>query len=274
MKSMNRNLFLLSLCLLLVNWAEAQNAKVFQEHTNTDFVLYATNPDLFPVSVRLEFSNTNLSFSEGEKTIFVIPPKSEKFKIGELSPSVPRTGFRLSYKYKTAMGDVTTAVQDESIEYDLPFRKGTSYKVVQGYNGSQSHRDENALDFDFPEGTEIIAAREGVIVQVVQNHTESCPYSDCNQYNNIITVMHADGTFATYAHIKYNGAKFNVGDSVKRGDVIALSSDVGYTSGPHLHFVCYTGGFNKRNTLRTRFKTSNGDRSEELIEGKTYNKNY
>ena len=44
--------------------------------------------------------------------------------------------------------------------------------------------------------------------------------------------MHPDGTFATYAHIKYNRAKCKVGDTVKRGDVIALSGNTGWTSGP------------------------------------------
>ncbi|WP_309997394.1 M23 family metallopeptidase [Chryseobacterium sp. 2987] len=49
----------------------------------------------------------------------------------------------------------------------------------------------------------------------------------------------SDGTFAQYYHLKENGVKVNLGDQVKKGDVIALSGNTGWCNGPHLHFVCY-----------------------------------
>ncbi len=86
--------------------------------------------------------------------------------------------------------------------------------------------------------------------------------------------MHPDGTFATYAHIKYNGAKCKVGDTVKRGDVIALSGNTGWTSGPHLHFVCFLGGFDRWNTIETTFKIKGGQESAMLKEGIIYERQY
>lgn len=172
------------------------------------------------------------------------------------------------------MGDVTIKNFDKAYPYDLPFQKGQGYKLFHGYNGSFSHQGENALDFTMPEGTDIVAAREGVVVQVVQHNTESCAREECKKFNNYITVMHSDGTFAQYAHIKYNGAKFSVGDSVKKGDVIASSGNVGYSSGPHLHFVCFKGAFSNFETLETKFRIDTGERSSGLKEGTVYFRNY
>ncbi len=87
-------------------------------------------------------------------------------------------------------------------------------------------------------------------------------------------IMHADGTFAEYAHIKYNDTNLNVGDSVKKGDVIAYSGNVGWSSGPHLHFVCFLGGFGKRRTLETKFRINKGDKRIILQEGTTYLRDY
>jgi len=172
------------------------------------------------------------------------------------------------------MGDVYKTDYDRSFEYDLPFQKGKSYRVTQGYNGNFSHQNENAIDFTMPEGSEVLAARDGMIVQVVQNNTESCAKEECKKYNNYITIMHTDGTFARYTHIKYNGSKYKSGDTVKRGDLIAYSGNVGWTGGPHLHFVCFLGGFEKWNTIETKFKIDKADKAVALKEGNTYLRDY
>jgi murein DD-endopeptidase MepM/ murein hydrolase activator NlpD len=267
------------ICILLFFWisgsciADAQTLQMFHEKKNPGYILYAGNPEWFPVTVSLDLKLTNLGFSEGDKTVFVIPPKTEKFQIGELTPTDPKARNGFSYNYKSVMGDVN-AKYDRSVVYDLPFQKGKGYRVFQGYYGKFSHQNENALDFTMPEGTELLAAREGLVVQVVQNNTESCPREECKKYNNYITIMHPDGSFANYTHIKFNGAKVRIGDTVKRGDIIGFSGNVGWSSGPHLHFACYVAGLEKRNTLETKFRIHNGDNAVLLIEGNIYERGY
>ena len=41
---------------------------------------------------------------------------------------------------------------------------------------------------------------------------------------------------AVYAHLELESARVQVGDRVRAGQLLALSGDTGYTSGPHLHF--------------------------------------
>jgi murein DD-endopeptidase MepM/ murein hydrolase activator NlpD len=125
-----------------------------------------------------------------------------------------------------------------------------------------------------PEGTEILAARGGMIVEVMQSNTISCPREECKQYNNYITIMHSDGSYARYMHIKYNGSRVAPGDFVKTGTVIAHSGNVGWSDGPHLHFVCFLGAFEKWRSLETRFRTGDGERNEILLAGRVYRRGY
>jgi len=271
---MKQILLITLLSLSLSARLNAQKIKLFTEKMDRGFIIYATNNELYAISVSLDLNLTNLLFSENQKKIFVIPAKSEKFKVGELTGAENSIRYDFSFKFKSTMGDVTITKYEKSFLYDLPFQKGKSYKLFQGYNGSFSHQNENAIDFTMPEGSEVIAARDGIVVKVVKNNTESCPREECKKYNNFIMIMHSDGTFANYGHIKYNGTNLNIGDNVKKGNVIAYSGNVGYSSGPHLHFVSFLGGFEKMNTLETKFRIGKGDTAIILKEGSTYLRDY
>lgn len=252
----------------------AQNVRIFYESKPGGFTLYAANPEICTVSISLELELSNMNFSEGAKKVFVIPAKNEKFLIGELTSDKPGSKYKFTYKYQSSLGDITKTDYDLSFEYDLPFQKGKSFLVYQGYNGTFSHQNEKSLDFTMPEGTEILAAREGTVVQVIQNNTASCPREECRQYANYVTILHPDGSFATYAHIRLNGSKVKVGDTVKKGDVIAYSGNTGFSSGPHLHFSCFTPGFGKLNTVETKFRIDKGNQAALLQQGVTYTKDY
>ncbi|MES2332247.1 MAG: M23 family metallopeptidase [Bacteroidota bacterium] len=271
---MKRILFITLLCLSVVSILKAQKIKTFYENKDQGYVLYAGNSELFPVSISLDLDMSNMIFSERDKKVFVIPAKTEKYKIGEVTAAEKGQRYKFSYKFISTIGDVTITKYDKAFPYDLPFQKGTSYKLFQGYNGVFSHKNENAMDFSLPEGSEVLAARDGIVVQVIKNNTQSCAEEECAKYNNYVMVMHADGTFASYVHIKYDGTKLNPGDSVKKGDVIAYSGNVGWSKGPHLHFVCFLGAFGKRNTLETRFRINKGIGAVLLNEGTTYLRDY
>jgi murein DD-endopeptidase MepM/ murein hydrolase activator NlpD len=271
---MKRILFITLLCLSIAPELKAQTIKLFNEEKDQGYVIYATNNELYPISISLELDLSNLLFSESKKKVFVVPAKSEKFKIGELTVAENGIRYSFNYKFKSTIGDVTVSNYEKSFLYDLPFQKGKSYTLFQGYNGAFSHQNENSIDFTMPEGSEILAARDGIVVKIVKNNTASCPQEECGKYNNYIMIMHSDGTFANYAHIKYNGTNLNVGDSIRKGDVIAYSGNVGRSSGPHLHFVCFLGGFGKWNTLETKFRIGKGDSAILLKEGNTYLRDY
>jgi murein DD-endopeptidase MepM/ murein hydrolase activator NlpD len=181
---------------------------------------------------------------------------------------------KMSYSTLSNYGDHNLESYDEDYIYDLPYKSALKFKIEQGYNGKFSHKNENSLDFKMPVGTEVAAIREGVVVKVVDNYKRGCGKEECKKYNNFIIVYHPDGTFAEYTHIQQNGAKVAAGERISKGQVIALSGNVGWSTGPHLHLMVYKQHMTKRETLQTRFRTGRGDTIEYLTEKSEYVREY
>jgi murein DD-endopeptidase MepM/ murein hydrolase activator NlpD len=120
-----------------------------------------------------------------------------------------------------------------SSPYKLPWRAGVTRLVAQGNRSFTSHRGghERAWDFWMSIGTDVLAARGGRVVELEDR------LDGIGQLSNFVTVEHADGTRAIYAHIRQGGAAVKVGDRVRRGQLVASSGMVGTTVFPHLHFV-------------------------------------
>lgn len=131
--------------------------------------------------------------------------------------------------------------------------------MVQGYFGPFSHRERAALDFKMKRGTKITAARDGVVTRVKEDGDRGGWSRKYRPYGNNIIVQHADGSRAGYWHLQHNGALVNVGDSVKKGQVIGLSGKTGYAAMPHLHFMVWSFNNNRQwQQVPTRFETQKG----------------
>jgi murein DD-endopeptidase MepM/ murein hydrolase activator NlpD len=251
-----------------------RNLKISTAKEGDATVFYAENNEFCPVSVEITLTLENLEIDGYSDGVFVIPEYVQHFRLFSLSGIRARRKTSYSYTYKAVFGDVKQVTYDSLFRYDLPFKKNARYRIEQGYNGRFTHLGENALDFNLPLGSQVRAARSGVVVDVVQNFTATCLTEDCKTMANHIFIYHADGTIAEYAHLAYNGARVAVGDSVNRGDLIALSGATGYARGPHLHFMCYLAGFGSPRSVRTRFRTGNGSTSAYLSENSSYLKGY
>lgn len=145
-----------------------------------------------------------------------------------------------------------------SYVYLLPYAQGTSHRVIQGYFSSFSHKHRAAIDFKMKRGTEIFAARGGVVVRVKEDGDRGGWNKKYRPYGNMIVIEHADGTRAGYWHIQKDGALVNVGDTVQQGQLIALSGKTGYTALPHLHFLVWRFTAGNWQQVPTRFQTNKG----------------
>jgi len=139
----------------------------------------------------------------------------------------------------TAMIGDPSAQPAENTRYALPFSPGTKFTLEQGFGGSFSHADaENryALDLGVPEGTPVLAARAGVVMQVEEDfraHGTDPRYGDRANY---VRVLHDDGSMALYAHLSPASMLSRAGDHVAVGQMIGKSGNTGLSTGPHLHF--------------------------------------
>ncbi len=148
--------------------------------------------------------------------------------------------------------------EDTSWVYSLPYEKGTSHLLVQGYFSSLSHKNRAALDFKMKRGTKILAARDGIVIRLEERNNKGGGNRKFRQYANLVVIEHNDGTKAGYWHLQQNGVLVNLGDTVKQGQVIALSGKTGYSAFPHLHFLVWTNKNNSWQQVPTRFMTLKG----------------
>ncbi|MEM5563611.1 M23 family metallopeptidase [Psychroserpens sp. AS72] len=247
--------------------------KTYNKPIENGYEYFADNLENCPVSIRVKFELRNLKSSNGNNQVFLLPANSKGNKLTTLKViKKGKYGFNSNTRYN--YGDHNLKVYDNDFEYILPFQNENTFKLSQGYNGEFSHQNENALDFTMPIGTNVVAARAGVVVKVVENNTRNCPKEECQKFNNLVLIYHDDGTFAEYVHLKQNSVKVKIGDTVKQNQIIGQSGNTGWSSGPHLHLVIFIQTLDGRNTLKTKFKIDDGTQPKFLIEGEKYTRNY
>ena len=101
---MNKLLAVLLATLSVTHVAKAKLIKLFVAQSQGVAVHYAQNDEIAPYSIALHLNLENMIFSEGSKSTFVIPAKTVKFKIGELTPASNRR-YKFSYTFKSVMGN-------------------------------------------------------------------------------------------------------------------------------------------------------------------------
>jgi hypothetical protein len=126
------------------------------------------------------------------------------------------------------------------VEYLYPLQL-PEVRIEQGYGGRHSHFDaqnRHAVDFGAQIGTPVLAARAGTVMQVEGDFDRGG--LNAEKYAgraNFVRILHDDGSMALYAHLQLDGVLVRVGQRVRKAQMIGLSGNTGYTSGPHLHFV-------------------------------------
>lgn len=273
---MKQSSFIILLIFFSTNLFSQQkwNIRYYHEIQGKEAVVYADNNEWMPVSTQFTFELENMKSTLQSGEIVVVPARSKRIEITKFSRINTNAANRFSYQMTSNFGNALQQEFDVEYVYWLPFETRKTQIVFQGYRGKLSHKDSDALDFNLKTGEKIFAAREGLVVEVVENNTRNCPDISCAKFNNLILIMHSDGTFAEYSHLKYDGAEVHEGDQIEKGQFLGYSGNTGYSTGPHLHFSVFINRIDgKRDYIKTKFKTSENE-GTFLEEKKSYTRDY
>ena len=225
------------------------------------------------------FDLDNLAAAGALTGVSVLPSAA---KPNALGPAVVLTSFAIDDMTRAyhrqlethfRFGDPT--VRPERYAYRLPYRAGKTFTVLQGFHGAFSHRGSNefAIDFDCPVATPVLATRGGIVVAANAAAQGSGTTPDYLEYRktNFVIVQHSDGTLGEYMHLAPSGVKVSVGQTVERGDELALSGNTGFSSTPHLHFQLMTAATDGISALSFPFQIAVAPkRAEAPVQGRAY----
>ena len=231
-----RNACVLLFALLpIAKTAFAQEiVKINTTESDSGVSITAKNSSPSPAVLRFTSTGQNIESSCLHGCILDIASNQE-ITIDQINPVNSKTSWQYGIEYSSQLGKIVTH-HDWDYVYWPAFKHGEKYYLSQGFNGSFSHQGINAIDFSMPEGSPVHAARGGQVLWVEQSFKTGGFKAIFKNKANYISIQHADGTQATYAHLMFNGALVKPGDHVVKGSHIGFSGKTGYAKGPHLHF--------------------------------------
>ena len=190
------------------------------------------------IAYRVEASR-NLQSGPPTSGNALLPPQSET-NLTALAPIDTGSPTDLSFSHEFIFGHPRDRHRTDA-PYRLPYALAKSYRVSQAYPDVVSHStaaQRHAVDFEMPIGTQIFAAREGVVIEASGEFFRAGIDLERNgNQANFVRILHDDGTLALYGHLNWRSIRVVPGQHVSRGEHIADSGNTGYSTGPHLHFV-------------------------------------
>jgi murein DD-endopeptidase MepM/ murein hydrolase activator NlpD len=101
-------------------------------------------------------------------------------------------------------------------------------KRTDPFTGKQEHHE--GVDFAGKEGSDVLSVGDGVVSWAGKRYG----------YGNMIEITHGNGYVTRYGHNK--APVVEVGETVKKGQLIALMGSTGRSTGPHVHFEVLRNG--------------------------------
>lgn len=212
-----------------------------------------------PLEVELQFQGAVNVRSEPELPLRAVIPPGSTTTLAAIGPLDRSQTSRFGLSLRAVPGD--PAARPEDVEYLLPVQS-PQWRIDQGWNGGFSHNDpqsRHAIDINVAEGTPVLAARAGVVMQV-EDDFEGAGL-DREKYAgraNHVRIVHADGSMAVYAHLQPDSGLARPGARVRQGQEIGRSGNTGYSTGPHLHFAIQVNRGMALETIPFRLRSPQG----------------
>jgi murein DD-endopeptidase MepM/ murein hydrolase activator NlpD len=245
---------------------------LLQRSSRGGIALFAQNTYFAPIQIAFRLKPIeNVSADTPREGLTVLPPRSET-ELVVVGKTVEQVELRFDSEFQFLPGEPGVEHRPDQ-PYRLPYALSSEVRVSQAFPDMKTHADDasqHAVDFVMPIGTDVFAARDGVVIEVASDYFETgTDLVVDGPRANIVRVLHDDGTMALYVHLNWNTIRVVPGQRVRRGEYLADSGNTGFSTGPHLHFVVQRNRGGALESLPLQFVGPNGS-PITLTSGQTY----
>lgn len=221
-----RQLILLFIIFLFPDCLHAQLVEVHANYNSSgdvDFTAHNNSPS--PLFLNVDFADLeNTTFDEelpyvkrlepGFNTLFTL------HRDFEADP--PRFNYRIKYFRSDPMAEINL-----DFPYLFPFAPGTGIEVfnvkdIKGFQGYMEPKGWLATGFRIKPGSEVYAARTGLVVDVSGKSRAGEPRFWYHGWPYAVTLLHADGTLACYKNVSDITGQLAIGVKVYAGSKMGV----------------------------------------------------
>lgn len=134
---------------------------------------------------------------------------------------------KILQEYLKEKNNLTDEIDNQGANFPNHIPIDGEYAISQKFS-----LEHPAVDFAAAEGTEVTAAASGEVLSVYQD----------KYFGNVIIIDHLNEYATLYAHMATIIPTSKT--AVKKGEVIGLVGNTGFSSAPHLHFEIMKNGEN------------------------------
>ncbi|MEM8906240.1 MAG: M23 family metallopeptidase [Bacteroidota bacterium] len=180
------------------------------------------------------------SFKQAAAYAFTQLPQAELQEIEEHTIALLQNNYKMILKISslTLLILLLTFTGIWAFQYDPPSRAPINGEMhISSAFGWRTHpiHDEvvkhRGIDIKIPIGTPIVSTASGTVIQIEQKKSG---------YGNLVVIQHDEAYTTRYGQL--SEIKVELGQVVKKGEVIALSGNSGASIGPHLHYEVIKDG--------------------------------
>lgn len=198
----------------------------FTEKSDVRYLYMSYNNGAWGYLVLRRYIENPTEENKKKLTGFQLDIRDGKEEVWKLKQEVADRASEVAQAYEAMTTGIEKNVRFESVPLPGSFEVSSSFGVrTHPVTGATDFH--NGIDYAAPEGTPVLAVREGRVIKADNNEK--------GNEGKFITLEHPDGSISQYLHLQWVGVSES--QMVKGGEHIGNVGRTGRVTGAHLHFI-------------------------------------